>query len=143
MSRAPCHVHEHFHDDIHSADRQRRMTTTHEAPAIASVPVTIVTGFLGAGKTTLLQVICGTVSPTIRTVETNGRAAALLELGAGFNPESPGRDRSSQSRSGRHPEIQGRRVPAVRSSEKRGGDTSPTYDIMDGEEQASPTPEKR
>ena len=46
----------------------------------------------GSGKSTLLQMICGTVSPTAGTVTTNGRVAALLELGAGFNTEFSGRE---------------------------------------------------
>jgi lipopolysaccharide transport system ATP-binding protein len=46
----------------------------------------------GSGKSTLLQMICGTLSPTSGSIQTNGRIAALLELGSGFNPEFSGRD---------------------------------------------------
>lgn len=46
----------------------------------------------GSGKSTLLQMICGTVSPTSGFVETHGRIAALLELGAGFNHDFTGRE---------------------------------------------------
>lgn len=58
-----------------------------ELPAGASLGLV---GKNGAGKSTLLQLIAGTLAPSTGRVARVGRVAALLELGAGFNPDFTG-----------------------------------------------------
>jgi lipopolysaccharide transport system ATP-binding protein len=51
-----------------------------------------VVGENGSGKSTLLQICAGILQPTSGGAQVNGRVAALLELGSGFDPEFSGRD---------------------------------------------------
>lgn len=70
------------HQDVHALQPTSFTLAPGETVAIV--------GANGSGKSTLLQLICGTLSSSAGSIERHGRIAALLELGAGFNPEFSG-----------------------------------------------------
>ncbi|NND69026.1 MAG: ABC transporter ATP-binding protein [Halioglobus sp.] len=81
--------------------RGRRKYYT-EFPALKDVNLSVargetvgIIGRNGSGKSTLLQIICGTLQQSAGEVSVQGRVAALLELGTGFNPEFTGRENVS------------------------------------------------
>ncbi|MBY0355607.1 MAG: ABC transporter ATP-binding protein [Rickettsiales bacterium] len=83
---------------LQSLFRGRRASFT-EHQALKPINLTVargetlgIVGVNGSGKSTLLQLICGTLQPTSGECVTKGRISALLELGAGFNPEFSGHE---------------------------------------------------
>ncbi len=92
-------LYDHPRDRLKEAFHPRGKTYHRPFHALKGIDLEIprgsTTGIIGrngSGKSTLLQCICGIIPPTAGSVEVKGRIAALLELGAGFNPEFSGRE---------------------------------------------------
>ena len=76
---------------------RKRTSSGQEFTAVENINLDInqgetvgIIGRNGSGKSTLLQMICGTLTQTSGTIETEGKIGALLELGSGFNPNYTG-----------------------------------------------------
>jgi len=88
-----------FWQAVWPAAMRARDAQNHEFVALAPLDLQVqrgealgLIGRNGAGKSTLLQMVCGTLSPSSGSLKVNGKIGALLELGAGFNPEFTGRE---------------------------------------------------
>jgi len=84
---------------IKDAFVSRGRGTRREVEALRDVSLTVepgdavgLVGRNGSGKTTLLRLISEIIKPTSGRIETSGRIASLLELGAGFHPDFTGRE---------------------------------------------------
>ena len=84
---------------LHRSGIRKSGSRFHEIEALKPMDLDIypgetvgIIGQNGSGKSTLLQIISGTLYPSNGSVEVNGRLSALLELGAGFNPNFSGRE---------------------------------------------------
>lgn len=93
------HLYERPSDRILDLLPLRRPSRRHEFWALKDVSFKVERGEMlgivgpnGSGKSTLLQIVSGILPPTSGRVLVRGRIAALLELGAGFNPEFTGRE---------------------------------------------------
>ena len=91
------HLYDKPQDIIKELIHPFRKSYHHDFYAMSNVNLTIpkgetvgIIGKNGAGKSTLLKMITGVLTPTEGHIETKGKIASLLELGAGFNPQMTG-----------------------------------------------------
>lgn len=76
-----AHDNNAIHTALHPLD-----LTIHQGEVVGIV------GLNGAGKSTLLQLVAKTIKPSEGSIKVEGKVGAILELGAGFNPEFTGRE---------------------------------------------------
>lgn len=92
-------LYNHPKDRLKEALSPLRKKYHHEYHALKNIQFEVkrgeslgILGKNGAGKSTLLKILTGVLTPTSGIAKINGRIAALLELGSGFNPELSGMD---------------------------------------------------